>query len=86
MRRVDGWQIRALAPDVQRITIENLHPKDTERILTSMARAAADVHGASPDQLDAARDHLAQLPPSWLHHAAQRLAEDTKALFHTYTR
>ncbi|TDW22396.1 DUF2252 family protein [Kribbella kalugense] len=84
MRRVEGWQIRALAPDVQRITIENLRPKDTERMLTSMARAAADVHGASPEQLDAARDHVAQLPTSWLHHAAQRLTEDTKSLFHRW--
>ena len=85
MRRVDGWQLRSLSPDVQRITIEKLHPRDAERVLTSMARAAADVHGISPDHLAAARLQLSDLPPTWLHHAVERLTADTTELYQKYS-
>ena len=46
--RVDGWQIRDLAPDVVRISLTGLPPRDARRLLCSMARAGADVQGVDP--------------------------------------
>lgn len=43
--RVDGWQIRDLAPDVVRIELAGLPAKDARRLVGSMARAGADVQG-----------------------------------------
>lgn len=43
--RVDGWQIRDLAPDVVRICLVGLPAKNAQRLLRSMARAGADVQG-----------------------------------------
>lgn len=45
MARVDGWQVRDLAPDVVRISLDRLPPKNARRLLRSMARAGADVQG-----------------------------------------
>jgi hypothetical protein len=44
--RVDGWQVRDLAPDVVRIRPAGLHRHEADRLLEAMAWAAADVHGA----------------------------------------
>jgi hypothetical protein len=84
MRRIDGWQLRALSPDVERITIESLHPRAVELVLTSMARAAVDVHGALPHHLRDARRHVGALPPGWLLDATRRLTDDTTALYQQY--
>lgn len=84
MRRIDGWQLRALSPDVERITIESLRPKAVELVLTSMARAAADVHGVIPHHLHDARRHVETLPPTWLLDATQQLADDTKSRYDEY--
>ena len=86
MRRIDGWQLRALSPDVERITIESLRPKAVELVLTSMARAAADVHGVIPHHLHDARRHVETLPPTWLLDATHQLAGDTKSCFEEYAR
>ncbi|MFD3400383.1 DUF2252 family protein [Kribbella sp. NPDC058693] len=86
MRRIDGWQLRALAPDVERITIESLRPRAVELVLTSMARAAADVHGVIPHHLHDARRHVEALPADWLLDATRRLADDTRARYDEYTR
>jgi hypothetical protein len=84
MRRIDGWQLRALSPDVGRITIESLRPRAVELVLTSMARAAADVHGVIPHHLHDARRHVAALPPNWLLDATRQLAVDTKSSYEEY--
>ncbi|MFF0264541.1 DUF2252 family protein [Kribbella sp. NPDC004536] len=84
MRRIDGWQLRALSPDVERITIESLRPRAVELVLTSMARAAADVHGALPHHLKDARRYVGALPSGWLLEATERLAADTKAQYEQY--
>lgn len=44
-RRVDGWQIRDLAPDAVRISLAGLPPKDSRQLVRSMAAAGADVQG-----------------------------------------
>ncbi|WP_328997528.1 DUF2252 domain-containing protein [Kribbella sp. NBC_00709] len=84
MRRIDGWQLRALAPDVERITIESLRPRAVEVVLTSMARAAANVHGVIPHHLHDARQYVGTLPPSWLHDATRQLTADTKSRYDEY--
>jgi hypothetical protein len=53
--RVDGWQVRDLAPDVVRIRPDGLHRHESRRLLEAMAQAAADVHGADPTALRTAR-------------------------------
>jgi hypothetical protein len=45
-RRVDGWQLRALAPDEVRIELSGLADGDASLVLTSMAAAMASVHAA----------------------------------------
>ncbi|WP_427889331.1 DUF2252 family protein [Kribbella sp. GL6] len=84
MRRIAGWQLRGLSPDVERITIESLRPRAVELVLTSMARAAADVHGAVPHHLRDARRFVGTLPSGWLLDGTRRLAEDTTALYTQY--
>jgi len=59
--RVAGWQLRDLAPDVVRIELSGLRPKDEARLLTSMARATAHVHAADPPALRAAQDQARAL-------------------------
>ncbi|HZX06850.1 DUF2252 family protein [Kribbella sp.] len=84
MRRIAGWQLRALSPEVERITIESLRPRAVELVLTSMARAALDVHGALPHHLRDARRHVEALPSDWLLDATRRLAKDTTAQYKQY--
>ena len=48
--RVESWQIRDLAPDVVRIELSGLARHHARRLLRSMARAVADVHGADAEQ------------------------------------
>ncbi|HWD81549.1 MAG TPA: DUF2252 family protein [Kribbella sp.] len=84
MRRIDGWQLRALSPDVERIRIESLRPRAVELVLTSMARAAVDVHGALPHHLKEARQYVGALPDGWLLEATQSLVDDTKAQYEQY--
>ncbi|GAA3136174.1 hypothetical protein JOF29_001257 [Kribbella aluminosa] len=84
MRRIAGWQLRGLSPDVERIAIESLRPRAVELVLTSMAHAAADVHGAVPHHLREARRHVGTLPSDWLLEGTQRLTKDTTALYKQY--
>lgn len=53
--RVEGWQVRDLAPDVVRIRPTGLHHHDARRLLEAMSEAAADVHGADHEALARAR-------------------------------
>lgn len=43
--RVDGWQLRALAPDEVRIELSGLSVDDATSVLSAMATAAVAVHG-----------------------------------------
>lgn len=53
--RVLDWQVRDLAPDIVRIELAGLQPKDASRLLRSMARATADVHATDRPAWKAAR-------------------------------
>lgn len=76
MRRIGGWQIRRLAPDVQRIEISRLDDKDASRVIRSMGRAIVDVAGTHGEHLAAARTHEAKRRPHWLHKAVEAMAAD----------
>jgi hypothetical protein len=76
--RVDGWQIRRLAPDVVRIDLAGLVARDAERVVRSMAQAVVDVHGTRPDALAAARAESAGLNPGWLKAAVHVMLDDTR--------
>jgi hypothetical protein len=82
--RVDDWQIRDLAPDVVRIELSGLAHRDTERLLRSMAKAVADVHGSEPAALTAARADAASLPDGALHEAVRQMVKSTRADFAAY--
>jgi Uncharacterized protein conserved in bacteria (DUF2252) len=49
--RVEGWQVRDLAPDVVRVRPDGLHHHEARRLLEAMAQGAADVHGADSSAL-----------------------------------
>ena len=84
--RVDGWQLRRLAPDVVRVELSGLRAHDCERVVRSMAYAAADVHGADPDAFAAARAQCARRADGWLHDAVEVMAADTHDCHHAWRR
>jgi hypothetical protein len=77
--RLDGWQIRRLAPDVARIKLVGLSTRDCERLVRSMAEAVAGVHGVDPARLAAARSDCATLDERWLRDAADVMTVDIRA-------
>ncbi|MFL6089037.1 MAG: DUF2252 family protein [Aeromicrobium sp.] len=80
--RVGDWQVRDLAPDVVRIELSGLHAKNAARLLRSMARAAADVHGSDPSAFAAARaDPLTAAEFAAMVHA---MVDVTKADWQSY--
>ena len=81
LRRVDGWQIRRLAPDVLRIDLTGLASKQAKHLLRSMAQAVVNVHGVAPIALAAARDHEASQPPDWLELLVEQAVSLTRIQF-----
>jgi len=77
--RVEGWQIRRLAPDVARIKLDGLSTHDCERLVRSMAEAVAGVHGVNPARLAAARTDCATLDERWLRDAVEVMVADVRA-------
>ena len=59
--RVLDWQVRDLAPDIVRIELAGLPAKDATRLLTSMARATANIHGTAPVAAGQARAEAGEL-------------------------
>ena len=84
MRRVDGWQVRRLAPDVQRIDLAGLGTRASTRLLRSMAQASLDVHGTDHRALSRARAAARRLPDTWLQRATETMAGDTMRSFEDY--
>lgn len=84
--RVDGWQVRRLAPDVQRIALPGLVAHDVERVVRSMAQALVDVHGTEPAALAAARIDSQSLPGDWLENAVDAMVADTRVGHHRWAR
>jgi Uncharacterized protein conserved in bacteria (DUF2252) len=84
--RVAGWQLRRLAPDVQRIELPGLVAHDVERVVRSMAQSIVDVHGTEPAALAAARTDSEALPGDWLEDAVDEIVADTRACHHRWSR
>jgi hypothetical protein len=84
LRRVDGWQVRALAPDAVRIELAGLRRRDERRLLSSMGRALIDVAGIDRAALRQARKHEARLPVEWLHGAVRAMVDATIAAHDQY--
>ena len=84
--RLDGWQIRRLAPDVARIKLDGLSTQDCERLVRSMAEAVAGVHGVEAVQLAAARSDCAALDGPWLREAAEVMVADIRAGYREWRR
>ncbi|HEY0117170.1 MAG TPA: DUF2252 family protein [Cellulomonas sp.] len=82
--RVLDWQVRDLAPDIVRIELSGLRPKDAELLLGSMARAAADVHAADEDAWKAARTEALGLDRAHFRRLVATMAEVVKADFRAY--
>jgi Uncharacterized protein conserved in bacteria (DUF2252) len=80
-RRLAGWRIRRLAPDVVRIKLAGLAEQDAHRVIASMAEAVAWVHAVAPDQLAAARADSERLGGDWLHRAVRVMTDDTRAAY-----
>lgn len=57
--RVDGWQLRALAPDEVRIELSGLAAEDAAAVLQAMAAAAVAVQGVDRDAQAKARKEAA---------------------------
>lgn len=77
--RVDGWQSRALAPDIVRLDLAALEEKDVRRSLRAMARAAADVHGADREAAAAARAEAERLRTKDFRALVRALTEAVRA-------
>jgi hypothetical protein len=84
--RVRGWQVRRLAPDVQRIELPGLVAHDVERVVRSMAQAIVDVQGTEPAALAAARSDSERLPGDWLEDAVSAMVADTRACHHRWSQ
>ena len=84
--RLDGWQIRRLAPDVARIRLDGLSIRDSERLVRSMAEAVAGVHGVDPGRLAAARSDCAALDERWLRDAVEVMSADVRAGYREWRR
>ena len=77
-RRVHGWQVRRLAPDVVRIDLSGLRTRDAQRMVRSMARAVVGVHGVAPAAFTAARAESGVLDGDRFRDAVELMAADTR--------
>jgi hypothetical protein len=76
LRFGEGWVVRRLAPDSDRIEPADLpRQKDEARLLRAMGRETANVHLGTAGAADALRRHLGSLPVHWLREVALRGAE-----------
>jgi hypothetical protein len=82
--RTGAWQVRRLAPDVQRIQLPGLDARDLERVVRSMAQSIVDIHGTDPTALAAARTDSESLAGDWLEDAVAAMVADTRGCHHRW--
>jgi hypothetical protein len=76
LRFGEGWVVRRLAPDSDRIELTDLpRGKDEARLLRSMGRETANVHLGTAGVAGTLRRHLDSLPARWLRDVARRGVE-----------
>ncbi len=80
------WVVRRLSPDCNKIDLGTLRDRDDQlELLHAMGWETANVHlGSAPPQR-LLRD-LRRRGGSWLHHAADRMAAETRAEWHRWRR
>ncbi len=78
-RLKEGWVICRLGPHCERIELAQ-YPKhrDEKAILKAMGQETANLHLATAGQREKVMRDLAQRKPSWLHDAAQAMADATE--------
>ncbi len=79
--RTDGWVVRRLAPHCSRVELAALpHQRDDKRLLRAMGRETANVHwGSGPALAALVGADLKGRAPRWLRHAAEAMADATRA-------
>jgi hypothetical protein len=82
--RVQDWQVRDLAPDVVRIELPGLRPKDATRLLRSMSRAVADVHATDKPAWKAARTEARELRRKEFRGLVTTMADSVRTDFRAY--
>jgi hypothetical protein len=84
--RLDGWQVRRLAPDVLRVAVGGQSERGMRRVLALMARAVGGVHAVDPKALVAARKASEKLGRNWLEEAVEVMAADTRECHRAWHR
>jgi hypothetical protein len=74
----DGWIVRRLAPDSDKIRLGSLGNGFEPELLTLMGRETANVHVATPGAATAILRHLGRLKPGWLRKAARKMSARTR--------
>ena len=82
--RVLDWQVRGLAPDIVRIELAGLRPKNATLLLRSMARATADVHATDKAAWKATRAQARALGRKEFHGLVTTMAEAVRADFREF--
>jgi hypothetical protein len=82
--RLQDWQVRDLAPDVVRIELSGLRPKDATLLLASMARATADVHATDKKAWKAAQEQARGLDRKHFRRLVTTMVEAVTADFRAY--
>jgi hypothetical protein len=79
--RLSGWVVRRLAPHCCRVELATLpHRREDRHLLRAMGRETANVHwGSGPSAIGLVRADLNHRPAHWLRHAAEAMAEATRA-------
>jgi hypothetical protein len=73
----NGWVVRRLAPDTDKIEITSLGRALEVKLATLMGREVANVHLATPGAAGAILPDLARRPANWLLEAARAMAAAT---------
>jgi hypothetical protein len=74
LHTTNGWVLRRLAPDTDKIKIRSLGRPLEMQLATLMGREVANVHLATPGAADVILPDLARRPANWLIRAARSMA------------
>jgi len=79
-RLEDGWVVRRLSPDCNRIELQALRTvRDVAKLLRAMGAETANIHLGTPGVGDAIQADLAGRPQGWLRDTARRMLKAVTA-------
>jgi hypothetical protein len=82
-----GWLVRRLGPDCNRLDISDLsHHQDRTLLLRCMGAETANIHLGGKGARQCILDDLEDLPPDWLLHAADKLHDKCLADWEDFRR